>query len=95
MPNLRRYFERQGYALTPTQNPDDYRAGDLVTCTVNGNLAHIMIVSDNRTPDGVPLVIHNIGRGTREEKRLFSFPLTGHYRITVGAGAEAAPRDSE
>jgi len=28
----------------------------------------------------VPLVIHNIGRGTKEEDTLFLFTLTGHYR---------------
>ena len=39
-----------------------------------------MIVSDKTTADGTPLVIHNIGRGAREEHRLFDFPLTGHFR---------------
>ena len=40
-----------------------------------------MIVSDKKTADGVPLVIHNIGSGTREKDRLFEFRITGHYRI--------------
>jgi uncharacterized protein YijF (DUF1287 family) len=40
-----------------------------------------MVISDRRTGDGVPLVIHNIGRGAQEEDRLFDFPLTDHYRI--------------
>ena len=40
-----------------------------------------MIVSDRKSEAGVPLVIHNIGGGTREEDRLFEFPLTGHYRV--------------
>jgi hypothetical protein len=39
-----------------------------------------MIVSDRKTAEGRPLVIHNIGRGAREEDCLFSYPLTGHYR---------------
>jgi len=30
---------------------------------------------------GVPFVIHNIGLGTRENNSLFSYDLTGHYRI--------------
>ena len=64
-----------------SQKPEDYLPGDLVTCTVGGNLPHIMIVSDARTAAGVPLVIHNIGSGTREENRLFDFPITGHYRV--------------
>lgn len=79
--NLATYFERQGYSVGVSQKPEDYLPGDLVTCTVGGNLPHIMIVSDARTAAGVPLVIHNIGSGTREENRLFDFPITGHYRV--------------
>ena len=80
VPNLRRYFERQGYSLAITKRAGDYLPGDLVSCTV-GKRPHIMVVSDRKTPGGLPLVIHNIGRGTREEDRLFAFPLTGHYRV--------------
>ena len=40
-----------------------------------------MIVSDRTNSAGVPLIIHNIGAGTREEDGLFAFKLTGHYRI--------------
>ena len=84
VPNLRRYFERKGYSIGVTERKEDYRPGDLVTCTVPPNRPHIMIVSDRRARDGIPLVIHNIGSGTKEEKRLFEFPLTGHYRIMRG-----------
>ncbi|HVJ47093.1 MAG TPA: DUF1287 domain-containing protein [Luteolibacter sp.] len=83
VPNLRRYFERKGYEikLPATQNADVFRPGDLVTCTVAGKLPHIMIVSDRKTADGRPLMIHNIGGGAQEEDVLFAFPLTGHYRL--------------
>ena len=40
-----------------------------------------MIVSDKKSAKGTPLVIHNIGSGTMESDDLFSYPLTGHYRI--------------
>ncbi len=79
--NLRKYFERQGYSIEVTQEKGDYLPGDIVTCTVGRNLAHIMIVSDRKDQNGVPLVIHNMGSGTKEEHSLFSFPITGHYRI--------------
>ena len=46
-----------------------------------------MVVSDRKGPNGVPMVIHNIGSGAREEARLFEFPLTGHYRVDKGAQA--------
>jgi uncharacterized protein YijF (DUF1287 family) len=39
------------------------------------------IVSDQRTADGTPLILHNIGRGAQEEDILFAYPMTGHYRI--------------
>ncbi|MFC4992085.1 DUF1287 domain-containing protein [Rubritalea tangerina] len=81
VPNLQKYFERQGWALEVTKKPGDYRPGDLVTCTVAGRLPHIMIVSDKKDSSGVPMVIHNIGSGAREEACLFDFPLTGHYRL--------------
>lgn len=81
VPNLMCYFQRKGCALPVTADGGDYLPGDLVTCTVGANLAHIMIVCDRVNAAGVPLVIHNIGAGTREEDRLFAFPHTGHYRI--------------
>lgn len=82
VPNLQRFFERRGLELRlpAEKDPSRFQPGDLVTCTVPPNLPHIMIVSDRKTPDGRPLVIHNIGRGAVEEDLLFQFPLTGHYR---------------
>lgn len=80
VPNLQTYFERRGLSLPVTKDPEKYKPGDLVTCTVPPNRPHIMVVSDKKSANGTPLVIHNIGRGTREENRLFDFPITGHYR---------------
>lgn len=76
VPNLRRFFERKGAELTG----EDYLPGDLVTMTVGQNLPHIAIVSDAKGRSGQPMIVHNIGSGTREEDRLTEFPLTGHYR---------------
>jgi uncharacterized protein YijF (DUF1287 family) len=80
VPNLQTWFKRKGFAQPLSQNPVDFQPGDFVTCTVPPHLPHIMIVSDRKTADGRPLVIHNIGGGAREEDRLFEFPHTGHYR---------------
>ena len=82
VPNLRTYFKRRGCEL-PVPKAGEvsaFRTGDIVTCTVPPNLPHVMIISDRKTADGRPLVIHNIGGGTREEDQLLNFPLTGHYR---------------
>jgi uncharacterized protein YijF (DUF1287 family) len=48
---------------------------------------HIGIVSHNRTFEGVPTVVHNIGRGTREEDVLFRFRNIGHYRLPPSPAA--------
>lgn len=79
--NLERYFERKGWGIAVTKGKGDYLPGDVVTCLVPQH--HIMIVSDRKSGDGVPFVIHNIGGGTQEEDRLFEFPLTGHYRVST------------
>ena len=75
------WFKRQGRGLPVSQDVAGYRAGDIVTWDLGGGLAHIGIISDRQASSGVPLVLHNIGRGTQEEDILFSFKITGHYRI--------------
>ena len=80
VPNLQRWFERQRWQMPAGTDAADFRPGDLVTWTVQGRLPHIGIVSDRSGVDGTPLVLHNIGAGTREENVLFAYPITGHYR---------------
>lgn len=80
VPNLQTFFKRQGASLPVTQNADDYRPGDLITCTVAGKLPHIAMVVPSPTGSGAPWIVHNIGGGPQMEDRLFEFPLTGHYR---------------
>ena len=84
------FFTRQGWSVQVTTNRNDYLPGDLVTCRVFG-LPHIMIVSDRKARDGTPLVIHNIGSGTQEKNALFSFQLTGHFRLPTLI-PDSAPR---
>lgn len=81
VPNLMTWLKRQGMALKVSDKPADYRAGDIVTWDLGRGLTHIGIVSDRTSPAGVPLVLHNIGRGTQEEDILFGFAITGHYRF--------------
>ncbi|MFK7956390.1 MAG: DUF1287 domain-containing protein [Lysobacterales bacterium] len=83
VPNLRRFFERQGAALAISQRPEDYKAGDVVTWRLPGNLPHIGIVSAlkvNKVP-ATPPIIHNIGAGPEVSDMLFKYPITGHYRF--------------
>lgn len=80
VPNLQIFLERSGAKLPVSGNAADWEPGDIVTSLVGGTLPHIGIVSDRRTLFGRPLVIHNIGRGTREEDVLFAHQISGHYR---------------
>jgi len=85
VPNLQTFLRRRGAELPVTRDPGDYRAGDLVTWRLPGNLPHIGLVTDRRSPDGSrPLVAHNIGNGPELEDTLFEFPVTGHYRYHPG-----------
>lgn len=82
VPNLQTFFKRRATALPfPMNDKSAYWPGDIVTSMLPGNLPHIMIVSDQKSADGIPLVIHNVGRGAQEENMLFTYPLTGHYRL--------------
>jgi uncharacterized protein YijF (DUF1287 family) len=88
VPNLQTLFTRVGAEVPLTDGPTPYLPGDIVTWMLPGNLPHMGIVSDRRSADGTPLVLHNIGSGAREENILFAYPMTGHYRI----GADQAAR---
>ncbi len=81
VPNLQTLFARIGAELPLQDDPTPYLPGDIVTWTLPGNLAHIGIVSDKLGGDGTPMILHNIGRGAQEEDILFTYPITGHYRI--------------
>ena len=83
VPNLQLFFKRRGQSIKVTDNPKDYRTGDLVTWKLNNNLPHIGIVVNRRSKDGKrPLIVHNIGYGPQLEDMLFDFTITGHYRYT-------------
>ena len=83
VPNLATFWRRQKAAVPVTDDIADWRPGDLFTQMVGGRLPHTGIVSDRKNTRGAPLVIHNIGGGTREEDALFNHPLTGHFRWKV------------
>lgn len=80
VPNLQTFFRRAGAEIARSKDPGAYRAGDIVSWMLPGNLPHIGIVIDRRGPTGVPLVVHNIGRGPEVEDILFRYTITGHYR---------------
>lgn len=81
VPNLRVFFSRFGTVLPVTQNPADYRPGDLITNTPFGG-THIAVVSDTKSliTDRL-MVIQNCGAGPKQDDQLLFYPMTGHYRF--------------
>ena len=73
VPNVESWLKRHAMELPA----GEWQAGDLLTCRVDDSLPHIAVISDKRMGDGEPLVIHNIGLGTREERIIGRF---GHER---------------
>jgi len=81
VPNLRVFFSRKGESLPITSRAEHYLPGELVTWDLGGNVPHIGIVVDKKSPDsGRFLIEHNIGAGPKMEDVLFSWKITGHYR---------------
>lgn len=79
--NLETFFTRNGTVKPITTNPEDYRAGDIVSWTLDNGLAHIGIVVNRKSQDGKRLlIVHNIGGGQVIEDRLFAWKIVGHYR---------------
>lgn len=79
VPNLQVFLGRQGAHLPLPVDARGWQAGDIFTALIDGRLPHIGIVSDR----GPGWIIHNIGRGTREERALYAHRLTGRYRWRV------------
>lgn len=81
VPNLEVFFERKGEKLAVTQNPLDYKTGDLVTWMIGDKLPHIGIVTHKKSADGKRnLIVHNVGGGQVLEDCLFSWKIVGHFR---------------
>jgi uncharacterized protein YijF (DUF1287 family) len=76
VPNIMKYFERQNYNLTITNDADDYQPGDIVTWELSPGITHIGIIIENQD------VFHNMGPTSRiQSDFLFSHTIIGHYRI--------------
>ena len=83
VPNLETWLTRQGAKLEMPSDVSQLEAGDLLTMRLPGNLPHIAIVSDKVSEAGEPLIIHNIGAGTREEALAASLQALLLYRFRV------------
>jgi uncharacterized protein len=81
VPNLMKYFERQGKAIAITNRKEDYLPGDVVTWNLGEGQEHIGIVTQFKSVQtGQLLMVHNIGAGARLEDIVLNWPVIGHYR---------------
>ncbi|MGH8476544.1 MAG: DUF1287 domain-containing protein [Methylococcales bacterium] len=80
VPNLEVFFRRHATILPVTSDAANYQPGDIVTWRLDNGRPHIGLVSASFFG---PRVIHNIGRGAREEAVLFSYRIVGHFRYTI------------
>jgi uncharacterized protein len=82
VPNLGTWLRRKGASLPIPQDAAGWQPGDIFTSLVENRSTHIGFVSDRAEPNG-PLIIHNIGRGAREEDGLLAWPITGRFRWSI------------
>ena len=81
VPNLMRFFERNGVVRSITNDPNDYKPGDIVCWNLGGAITHIGIIIDQRSSDYKRyLIVHNIGAGQVIQDCLFDYKIIGHYR---------------
>lgn len=93
VPNMETLFDRAGASLPVSSDASAYQIGDIVSFRLRGSgLAHIGIISDQKSAGGVPLVTHNIGLGAVTEDMLFDHEIVGHFRLTESARAWLAAR---
>lgn len=86
VPNLACFLARMGAALPVPRDGRGWQPGDIFTSapanSFGGTGTHIGLVSD--LPGAhAPMILHNIGRGAREEDALLDWPITGRFRWKV------------
>ena len=81
VPNLQAFLSRHGEVLAVSNDASDYKAGNIVTWMLPGNLPHIGLITNKISAlTDNPMVVHNIGAGPKLDDVLFSYSITGHYR---------------
>ncbi len=85
VPNLEVFFSRKGKQLLVTNNPSDYKTGEIVTWLINNKLPHIGIITNKKSPPDAsgekrPMIVHNVGNGQVLEDCLFNYKIVGHFR---------------
>ena len=77
VPNIETWLVRNGHELPASA----WQPGDLLTCRVGGSLPHIGILSSQKDDQGRWKAIHNIGLGTLEDSRIWSYGDQRRFRF--------------
>jgi uncharacterized protein len=78
VPNMMHFLDSHGTKLPIDDEPEGYQPGEIVIWKLATGQLHTGIVSDRKSRS-TPLIIHNIGSGTKEENGLFAWEIIGHY----------------
>ena len=78
VPNLMTFFTRAGAKQPFSENPSDYKPGDVVCWELTSGQLHIglVVAKKGRSVE----LLHNLGYGQVVEACLFDYPIIGHYR---------------
>lgn len=87
VPNLMTYLHWNQMRLPLSSSVQDYLPCDIVSWDLGGGVTHIGIVSDKKSPDGHPLIIHHIAGMPSENDVLFRWKIIGHYSLKEIQGA--------
>ena len=77
VPNVETWLERHGHEVST----GDWQPGDIMTCRVGETLPHIGILSSQKDRLGRWKAIHNIGLGTLEDSRIWSYGQQRRFRF--------------
>ena len=81
VPNLEIFFTRKGQKLSISNDPSDYKTGEIVTWLIGKKFPHIGIITNIKSPDGKrPMIVHNVGNGQLLEDCLFDYEIVGHFK---------------
>ena len=78
VPNIVRYYERQGKTLPLPVKVENVQPGDLVAWMLPNNRPHIGVVVEIK--NGKARIVLNIGLGAREEAVLYDWDIIAHIR---------------
>ena len=81
VPNLEIFFTRKGQKLAVSNDPNDYKTGEIVTWMIGKKFPHIGIITNIKSSDGKrPMIVHNVGHGQLLEDCLFDYEIVGHFK---------------